>query len=184
MPRRVANGGAVALRGMALMESLIALAVLSGALLGLLWLQVQTLAESTTSMWRSQAIQLIGDLSERVRSNPQAQARLQDFRVEWGVTVDVSVDCQTDGCDAASLARWDLARWKAAVSRQLPRGEAMVYALPDSAGAPATMLGVMIGWRAKASAISSSSSADGEPEASDAARCPQGWTCHFGHVQP
>ncbi|MDM0045822.1 type IV pilus modification protein PilV [Variovorax dokdonensis] len=170
------RSGASTSRGLALMEALVALALVSMALMGLLWAQWKTLADSASSLRRSQAIQLIADLSERVQSNPQARARLDDYRVEWAQAVDALTDCQLEACDPRQLARWDLAHWKRSVEEQLPQGDATVYALSDQSGGHAPALGVMVGWR---------SSDDSPPKPDDGqVRCPPGWACHFGHVQP
>jgi len=169
--------------GMAILESLVALAVLGAALLGMLWGQLQTLATSSDSLHRTQAIQLIDDLAERVRASPRSTAPLADFLSEWGAQPDAGVACDERWCDAGALARWDLGRWKQAVSRQLPLGRASTYlARSQDGAAPPRALGVMIGWRTQGSSLPADA-ARNPVGAGDRPSCPQGWTCHHGLVQ-
>jgi len=182
MRRLNTAAGRHALRGATLLEALIALAVLGLALLGMLWGQLRTLASSSDSLRRSQAILLIDDLTERMRANPVPLAQLENFRSDWGTTADDSVDCASRWCDATALARWDLARWRQAVYRQLPSGGAAVYRLQGDSSKAGTRLGVMIGWRAAGAAPPvAAPNPMQEPGRPD---CPQGWTCHYAVVQP
>lgn len=164
--------------GIALLESLVALAILSGALLGMLLVQLRTLEATAGANHRAQALRLIDDLAERIRANPDGFARLADYRVGWGAPPAPDADCEAQWCDPAALARWDLARWKASVAHALPLGDAAVFDVPAlSNGTPRRALDVLIGWRSK--------EADTFAPAPDAEIwCPAGLACHFGHVQP
>jgi len=165
------------LAGLALLESLIALAILASALMGILLVQLRTLADTESALRRTQALRLIDDLAERIQSNPGGFARLGDYRVDWRTVVAAPMDCEAQWCDPAQLAVWDLANWKATVARTLPRGDAAVFDMPDIAAAQTRrVLGVMVGWHA----------GDGDTFelAVPGAACPAGLVCHFGHVQP
>jgi type IV pilus assembly protein PilV len=159
--------------GIALLESLIALAILAGALLGMLFVQLRTMAEAQSTTHRAQALRLIEDLAERIQSNPGGFAQLADFRSDWGPAAAGAPDCEAQWCGAAALARWDLHAWKSRVAHALPLGDAKVFDLP---GEPRRALGVMIGWRADRP--------DGASATAPGIACPQGLLCHLGHVQP
>jgi len=163
--------------GIALLESLIALAILASALLGMLFVQLHTLAEAQSTMHRAQALRLTEDLSERIQSNPGGFAQLADYRSDWGPAAAHAPDCEAQWCDAAALAQWDLQAWKARVAHALPLGAATVFDLPGlAAGEPRRALGVMIGWRA--------AQADETSATMPGIACPSGLVCLLGHVQP
>ena len=165
------------LAGLALLESLVALAILASALLGILFVQLRTLADTESALRRTQALRLIDDLAERVQSNPGGFARLGDYRADWRTVVAAPADCELQWCDPSQLALWDLANWKSGVARTLPLGDAAVFDLPDAAAAQTRRaLGVMVGWHA--------SDGDTFELAVPGASCPAGLVCHFGHVQP
>lgn len=58
-------------QGLTLLESLVAIVVLALGVLGMLGVQMRTLAETQTGVRRAQAVRLIEDLSERIKSNPR-----------------------------------------------------------------------------------------------------------------
>ena len=165
------------LAGVALIESLIALAILASALLGLLYMQLRTAADAESALRRSQALQLIDDLAERIRSNPDGFAQLASYRSDWGTAPNPGVDCQAQFCGPDQLARWDLAQWKFNVARALPQGDATVFDPPDlPPGSAARMLGVLVSWQTR--------NGDSFELAIPGASCPAGHVCQFGHVHP
>lgn len=163
--------------GLALLESLIALAILASALLGMLFVQLRTQADTESALRRAQALRLIDDLAERIQSNPGAVAELGSYRIDWGTAPATAIDCEAQWCNPSQLAQWDLAHWKAGVARALPLGDAAVFDIPSLApGTPRRMLGVMVGWHARGG--------DAFALSVPGTSCPAGLACHFGHVQP
>lgn len=163
--------------GLALVEALIALAILASALLGILQMQLRTFADAESALRRAQALHLIDDLAERIRSNPDGFAQLGSYRSDWGAAAHPGVDCQEQFCGPNQLARWDLAQWKAEVALALPQGDATVFDPPDlPAGNAARMLAVLISWRIR--------NGDSFELAVPGPNCPTGHMCHLGHVQP
>lgn len=138
-------------RGVTLLESMVAIVLVALGVLGILGVQLRTLAETQTAVRRAQAIRLIEDLSERIKSNPSALASgvLARYEVDWGaVTGDVPSCTTAPGCEAGDMARADIVQWKATVAATLPLGDAAVFRVAaGGANNVRTQLAVMIGWR-------------------------------------
>ena len=164
-------------KGAALFEALVALAVLAGTLLGLLYMQLRTQSDSEAALRRMQALHLIDDLGERIRANPQGFNGLGGYRIPWKTTPSTDVDCAAQPCAAPQLVRWDLAQWKSEVVRALPGGDATIFDLPGlPPGAQPRLLGVMVAWRIR--------NGDAFALSVPGATCPVGHACQFGHVHP
>lgn len=163
--------------GIALIEALAAMAILAATLLGLLYMQLHTVADTEGALRRTQALHLIDDLAERIRSNPDGVAQLSSYRSGWGAAPAPETDCEKQACGTAQLARWDLAQWKTNVARTLPQGDAVVFEPPGAgSGTSPRMLSVLVGWQTR--------SADSFDVTVPGATCPPGHACQFGQVQP
>lgn len=181
-------------RGITLLESLVALVVLALAVLGMLGTQLRTLAETQTSVRRSQAVRLAEDLGERIKTNPAGFAQLGSYVSGWEAAAASSANCRTANCNPGQLAQWDLAQWRQAVADTLPFGQANVFtsAVLEADAGNRRQLGVMLAWRAQEA--NTQSAADQEkyvspfavrpstvPEGID---CPAGQICHVVYLQP
>lgn len=62
------------MRGMSLVEVLVALVVLSVGLLGIAQLLVYGMRTSHAALLRTQAVNLVADMAERIRANPDERA--------------------------------------------------------------------------------------------------------------
>lgn len=135
-------------RGVTLIESLVAIVVTALGILGILGVQMRTLADTSTTVRRAQAIRLIEDLGERMKVNPNALVNINAYVTTFGASPAIG-SCAT-GCDNALLAAYDLATWKKAVRDTLPLGQAAIF-IPPAEGVIAAgqrrQLGVMIAWR-------------------------------------
>lgn len=135
-------------RGFALLESLIAIVVMALGILGILGLQMRTLTNTQTSLYRAQAIRLIEDLNERLMANPNAFLSADGYLTDWENTPASQVDCNSTACGHTELAAFDIERWKAQVGNTLPNGNASVFYAEDEPQADnRRQLGVMISWR-------------------------------------
>lgn len=152
--------------GTSLIESLVAMVVLSLGVLGLLGAQLRTMVNNQSANHMATAARLADSLFERIKSNPNAALSLSaafntarpldsvqwdwldTYKVEWGSTTVVpstgSGNCDTDFCTPTQRATWDINRWKQAVTQSLPSGDGSVLVSPDD---PRQMI-VIIGWRA------------------------------------
>ena len=139
MPRRSS------LRGIALLESLVALLILAIGILGVLGVQFRLLSDTRAGARRSQAIRLIADLSERIQANPQAG----DFPEIYTTAFPASfaVDC-TKPCTARELAMHDIAFWHRMVASEFSGGQALVFSSHAEDDSPyPRQIGVLMAWR-------------------------------------
>ncbi|MDM0103935.1 type IV pilus modification protein PilV [Variovorax sp. J22R24] len=173
-------------RGVTVLESLVSIAILAVAVLGMLGAQLRTLAETRTTVRRAQAVRLIEDFSERIKANPDGFRQLANYVTDWNGH-PVTPDCRSSACDASTLARWDIAAWKQSVADALPSGQAKVFASTDlKAPATARQLAIAIAWRTtKQSPDEGAEDSPFTPWPWGAkAPCPTGLTCHFAYAQP
>lgn len=173
-------------RGVTLIESLVATTVLAIGILGLLTVQIRTLAETQTSVHRAQAVRAIEDLAERIKANPDGfgQLRAGAYASPWDGTSNAGSDgCDANPCSPAELARSDVAQWKKTIARTLPLGSANVFTDESVAVADRRQLGVMVGWRANERTAIGASPFDLKVDASGVS-CPSGLICHLVYVQP
>lgn len=91
--------------GVGLIEVLVALVILSIAILGFVGLQVRALAASQEAGLNVQAMTLARDLSERIRMNRSALTEYQDVS-------NAPIKCGTEYCTPTEMARYDFNRVK------------------------------------------------------------------------
>lgn len=175
-------------RGISLLESLVALVVLAIAVLGMLVIQLRTLAEAQTGVYRSQAVRTIEDLAERIKSNPAGFAQLSNYVADWATAAPTSApDCVAAACADEQLAQWDLVQWRASVAQKLPNGQANTFLSTSETAGVQRQLGVMLAWR-----VNEANTTEGKyvsPFQIDTnlpagVTCPDGLICHLVYVQP
>lgn len=185
-------------RGIALIESLIAIVITALGILGILGVQMRTLSDTSTTVRRAQAIRMIEDLGERMKVHPNALANIANYETAFADTPSVS-GC-AGPCSGVTLAKYDLATWKKSVKDTLPLGQAAVFVPPADAVAGAgqsRQLGVMIAWRenerntstaykddidaTKVRAADGSLSVGGGTDKTKNA-CPDNYTCHLQYI--
>lgn len=122
-------------RGITMVESLVALVVLSVGLLGIASLYVTSLQTGRTALIRTQAVNLVGDMGDRIRANGRARGA---YDIDLYGGAPAVLDCVvTANCSAADLAEDDLARWLASVTAALPSPVAQVnFVAAAGAGLP------------------------------------------------
>ncbi len=117
--------------GMSLVECLVALVVLSIGLMGMARLMIEGLRNGHLALVRTQAVNLVSDMSERIRANPGAEGAY-DCAKYGGAPSErscASTDASSGGsCTAAELAEDDLARWQSASRALLPLSGALCAA--------------------------------------------------------
>ena len=128
--------------GFSLVESLVALLVLSIGMLGIAALHVEGLRSARTALTRTNAVTLAADMADRIRAN-----RLGRADYEAVVTSDdTNANCAPGGagCTTAELARHDKAVWLGAIEAALPGGTGTIDCA-DPAADPATYT-ITISW--------------------------------------
>ena len=126
--------------GMALMEALVALVVLTFGVLGLLWLHQQALLQQRQQLFRSVAAGIGGDLAERMRMNAPQRVL---YAKAWGQKTSASADCASVACSRQVLAAWDTQQLQLTVQSQLPEGDVAVFALSNANN----WWGIVVAWR-------------------------------------
>ena len=180
-------------KGMTLLETLVALLVAALGILGILSLQIRTMANTQTAMRQAQAIRLVENLSERVRLNPNSfvQDVASGYTLNWGDNSNPA-DCNS-GCTSQDLARSDVLRWRASVLAALPLADARVFFVNDENGATVgnrRQLGVLIAWRESESAKGTGDNdylryfrLGSRDIAGTDIQCPAGRTCYLQFIQ-
>ena len=113
------RGRAHAQRGITMVETMVALLVLSIGMLGIAGLYVETMRSNRTAMVRSLAVSLVQDMSDRIRANARAQGAY-DMTAYGGNPALQGCAAGAANCTDTALAEDDLAWWKQAVLAQLP----------------------------------------------------------------
>ena len=120
--RRTALPAAV--RGLSMIESMIAILVLSFGILSVLGLQVTGVQATRESYVRSQAVQRVYDMADRMRTN-LIGLNNGDFDRLSG-SASAAVDCSQTACSTADTAAYDFAQWNQANGLLLPQGQGVV----------------------------------------------------------
>lgn len=125
-------------RGLSMVESLVALVVLSIGLLGIASLYVTSLRTGRTALIRTQAVSLVSDLGDRIRANSRANTTAPaayDLATYGGAPV--THGCVTaSNCSADQLAEDDLSHWLDNVNATLPGPVAQVVVTRGGPGLP------------------------------------------------
>lgn len=161
--------------GIALMEAVIALAVLAIGLLGLAGIHIRTLAYAQNSGHQLQATRLIEDLAERLRAHPHAQS-VSSLLLTHGWTEGDGLaqlaDCYQNSCTASQLATAIRLHWLNHVAASLPSGQGHIFASGD-----ARSLGVMVAWHTNTGILPAYPHAFGSSPA-----CPAHKACHLQYL--
>jgi len=104
--------------GFTLVEVMVALAVVSIGMLGIASLYTQTLGATRTAQYRSQAVNLLADMADRIRANRLGGVSYTGAPADnnCGLTGGAS-------CSPAELAAYDLFTWGGSVEALLPAGQ-------------------------------------------------------------
>ena len=124
--------------GFGLVESLVALVVVSVGMIGIAVLYGQGLGASRTALYRTQAVNLASDMADRIRLNRRGGAGYA------GAGADSSCDAGGDtDCTTAQMAAHDIFEWQAQVAAQLPTGVGEI----DYAGTTPPTYTISVAWQ-------------------------------------
>jgi type IV pilus assembly protein PilV len=108
-------------RGVTLVESMIALLVISVGLLGIASLQITAMSQNTSSLNHSQATWYAYNMSDRIRANFGAYLGYNGIDTAGGY----SGDCTTSACSTGQMITADAAEWETMVEN-LPGGRGRI----------------------------------------------------------
>ena len=108
-------------QGVSLIESMIALLVISIGLLGIAAMQITAMRMNTSALNHSQSVWIAYDMADRIRAN---YAQFDNYS-----TIDTNKsytqDCMTSRCNSAEMITADAAAWSALI-QNLPAGRGLV----------------------------------------------------------
>lgn len=146
-PHRERKGQA----GFSMIEAMVAVLVLSFGLLALAGFQLRVLTDSAGASNKNIAVQLAGDMADRIRANRVAgSAADSPYVADWTSASATAPEpsCTEAGatCSATELAADDLWNWKRTVASALPGGQADIQSKTTAGG----LLFVHIAWNESA----------------------------------
>ncbi|MCW8887393.1 MAG: type IV pilus modification protein PilV [Motiliproteus sp.] len=112
-------------RGFTLIEVLVAVAVLSIGIFGLIALEGAALKNNQDAYVRSQVTVLIYDITDKMRSNMAAD---YTAAASTSTTSCVSYSGSTSGCTSAQIAQRDLFDWHTNIGTIVPNGAGTITA--------------------------------------------------------
>lgn len=127
--------------GLAMLEAIAALLVLTAGAVGVLWWQQQASLRQQQQIYQFMAMGLVSDLADRMQINASQSAL---YALGWGESRQTTQDCVANACTGSQLAQWDIAQWQQALRAQLPKGDASVYPVSGLLG----WWGIRVGWPA------------------------------------
>ncbi|MES2683526.1 MAG: type IV pilus modification protein PilV [Pseudomonadota bacterium] len=107
-------------RGVALLEILIAVLVLSIGILGLAGLQVASLRSNQQTYQRSLVVAMAAELADRMRANRELAATGSYLAAVGTAPATASANCNTAACTPAELASFELNEWYNRARLKLP----------------------------------------------------------------
>lgn len=107
--------------GFTLIEVLVAVLIVSVGVLGVAGLQLLSLQNNTSALFRTQAIQSAYDIMDRARAN-----RLEDYSLLMDDDAPAAANCMAASCDPEQMRDFDLAAWREALADNLPEGNGAV----------------------------------------------------------
>jgi type IV pilus assembly protein PilV len=104
------------MRGISMVESLVALVIISVGMLGIAGMYLSSLQAGRSANLRVQAVNLATDMADHIRSNQRGRSFYKATSADKGE----SKDCSTLTCTPENVAKNDIYVWKQAISAALP----------------------------------------------------------------
>lgn len=180
--------------GVSLIEALVAVLIVAFGVLGMLGMQLGILSDTRNSVQRAQAIRMIEDLSERLKSNPSRFTVLSAYVLPgWSESDNAPTrNCSAVVCSAEQQAAWDIQVWRSNVPLGLPGAQAITFLSQSEASNAANrrQLGVLLAWPYNERADHAGNEAFSTPfeiaegSGTTALACPANMICHLAYIQP
>ena len=144
------------MRGVSIVEVLVALVIISVGMLGIAGLYLSSLQASRSANLRVLAVNLATDMADHVRANKRGLPNYKATSAQTGT----SHDCSTVACSPKDLAENDIYVWKRAISAVLPANAngTLTYtdvAVVDPKRPPPDICEIQITWREAGSDVDS-----------------------------
>jgi type IV pilus assembly protein PilV len=107
--------------GVSLIESMIALLVISVGLLGIAALQISSVSLNSSAYWHSQAVLYAHNMADRIRAN---EVKIKDY-IGIDTKTAYTQNCKTAECNTEEMRLADAADWSKQVS-SLPSGRGII----------------------------------------------------------
>jgi len=121
--------------GFTLVEVMVAMVVFSVGLLGLAGLQSLGMTNNQTAYYRTVAMQMASNMSDRMRTNVTAlNAGSYSAVLPLPVPAPLGTDCIAATCTPAALAAFDIFEWQTTIAAELPQGRGSVTVVPLAGG--------------------------------------------------
>mgnify|MGYP006283105711 FL=1 len=124
--------------GFSLIEILVAVLIVSVGVLGVAGLQLVSLQNNTSAMYRTQAFQAAYEIIDRARANPG-----QDYSQALADAAPGGADCIANACTPAQMRDYDLTTWLDDLAATLPNGDGEVQIV----GANPASVQVLVQWQ-------------------------------------
>lgn len=112
-------------RGVTLIESMIALLVISVGLLGIAALQLTSMQQNNSALQNSKAVWIAYNMADRIRANQSEFANYDDIDVGAGSGNTYDRNCTTNTCTSSQLIVADAQDWGIDLGA-LPRGRGII----------------------------------------------------------
>jgi type IV pilus assembly protein PilV len=129
--------------GITMVESLVALVVISVGMLGIAGMYLASLQAGRSANLRVQAINLASDMADHIRANANGAKFYKATASDKGE----SKDCATKSCLAEDLAKNDIFVWKHQISEALPANANGQLKFTDNARPTPDVCEVLVTWR-------------------------------------
>jgi type IV pilus assembly protein PilV len=139
--------------GISMVESLVALVVISVGMLGIAGLYMSSLQAARSANLRMQAVNLASDMSDRIRANREAFVA---YNMAAGGTGVAHICLTPTACSAAFVAENDLYVWANAVKAALPAGATGAVTYLDNPGKRPDRYTIVVRWREAGADVDSS----------------------------
>jgi type IV pilus assembly protein PilV len=133
--------------GFTLVETLVSMIVISVGMLGIAAMYVEGLRAGKTSVFRTEAVNLVSDMADRIRANPTALAAYA------GAGANNNCVNGPADCTPAQLAADDIFTWQQDVGARIPGGVPVIQFLP---GVPVNTYTITLRWAESGSTTLSS----------------------------
>jgi type IV pilus assembly protein PilV len=137
--------------GITMVESLVALVVISVGMLGIAGMYLASLQAGRSASLRMQAVNLASDMADHVRANARGRAFYKALATDKGE----QKDCKTATCSEEEIAKNDIYVWKHAISEALPANANGQLTFTAVAGRAPDLVAIKVVWREAGSDVDS-----------------------------